>query len=220
MGGSYIIQSSNFFILSITPTRQIMSSGMNYNALDSQLFNFTPQSQQDTFTITHISTGSVLEVPGGNVTPGTQLILANPNGMDSQLWIVAKVISFSDYYTIQNVASKTVIWMNFPFIFMNSSTGDPREMWKLLDIPGSNTPNPIVQPPGGTGNTGGPNPIIFPGGGGGVRPALPGLGRPGDVALVKLFPTGNICGNPQCCRTFICAVDYNRNVQPLGYRGV
>jgi hypothetical protein len=32
--------------------------------------------------------------------------------------------------------------------------------------------------------------------------------------------SGNICGNPMCGRTFICAADYNRRVQPLGYPGV
>lgn len=32
--------------------------------------------------------------------------------------------------------------------------------------------------------------------------------------------TTNICGNPDCGRTFICAADYNRTVQPMGYPGV
>ncbi|RDW78987.1 uncharacterized protein DSM5745_05839 [Aspergillus mulundensis] len=32
--------------------------------------------------------------------------------------------------------------------------------------------------------------------------------------------TGNICGNPQCGRSFICAADYNARVQPMGFRGV
>lgn len=59
-------------------------------------------------------------------------------------------------------------------------------MWKLLDVPSSVTPAPVVVPPS--------IPVVLRFLGGGL-PALLGLGRLGDVALVSLFPTGNICGN-------------------------
>ena len=32
--------------------------------------------------------------------------------------------------------------------------------------------------------------------------------------------TNNICGNPTCRVDHICAADYNRRVQPMGYPGV
>ena len=119
----------------------------------------------------------------------------------------------SDYQTIKNVASNTVLEMGVNYsVFARNFLDGPLQRWKFLSGP---SPQPSVvfptpQPP-----------IIGPQlPEGGSQGRLPGLGRPGDVALVSLFPTGNICGNPQCCRTFICAVDYNRNVRPMGSRGV
>ncbi|RYP60997.1 hypothetical protein DL771_010282 [Monosporascus sp. 5C6A] len=43
---------------------------------------------------------------------------------------------------------------------------------------------------------------------------------PTPAVLVAAPGSGNICGNPQCGRTFVCAADYNRRVQSLGYPGV
>ena len=47
-------------------------------------------------------------------------------------------------------------------------------------------------------------------------PPIPGQ----IVPTTTLFPTGNICGDPNCGRTRICAADYNRRVKPMGYPGV
>ena len=45
-------------------------------------------------------------------------------------------------------------------------------------------------------------------------------GAPGQIVQTTLFPTGNICGDPNCGRTRICAADFNRRVKPMGYPGV
>ena len=45
-------------------------------------------------------------------------------------------------------------------------------------------------------------------------------GAPGQIAQTNLFLSGNICGDPNCGRTRICAADYNRRVKPMGYPGV
>lgn len=92
--GSYIIQNSSIFILGITPTKQITPTGMNYAALDSQLFYLEPQPLRNAYIITHISTGSVVELAGGNPTPGTPVVLANRTGGDNQLWDIQPVIGY------------------------------------------------------------------------------------------------------------------------------
>lgn len=98
--GSYIIQNSNLFILGITPTKQITSTGMNYAVLDSQLFNLAPQplKNANAYMIAHISTGNVIELAGGNATPGTQVVLANQTGADNQLWVIEPVIGFKSVF--------------------------------------------------------------------------------------------------------------------------
>lgn len=103
----------------------------------------------------------------------------------------------SKYHTVTNLASRTVLEETGtpPQVTASILNAYPSQYWEFQLTAGF---DPAPKPPVG----------------------LPGLGRPGDTMQVKLFPTGNICGNPQCGRTFICAADYNRNVKPLGYPGV
>lgn len=103
----------------------------------------------------------------------------------------------SKYHTVTNLASHTVLEETGtpPQVTASILNAYPSQYWGFQLTAGF---DPAPKPPVG----------------------LPGLGRPGDTMQVKLFPTGNICGNPQCGRTFICAADYNRNVKPLGYPGV
>lgn len=51
-------------------------------------------------------------------------------------------------------------------------------------------------------------------------PSTSGLGnRTGGHGELR-DATENICGDPDCGKTFICAADYNRVVEPQGYPGV
>ena len=55
----------------------------------------------------------------------------------------------------------------------------------------------------------------------GLGPPLPSTPAvPGQMVQTKIFGSGNICGDPSCGRTHICAADYNRRVQPMGYPGL
>lgn len=105
--GNYIIQNLNLVILSINPLKQIIGSGMNYAALDSQLFTVKSEPSSTAYTITHISTGDVVEVAGGNSTPGMPVVLASRTGGNNQLWEIQPVIGFKFDFR-PNVSAKSL----------------------------------------------------------------------------------------------------------------
>jgi uncharacterized membrane protein YgcG len=57
-------------------------------------------------------------------------------------------------------------------------------------------------------------------GGGGYNGGYSGGGYSGGGVQPQPVRTNNLCGNPTCGIDHICAADYNRQVQPMGYSGV
>lgn len=77
-----------------------------------------------------------------------------------------------------------------------------------------NTVNPVDPDPQAPDYQNG----LGPGSAGGTSAPTPQVS--GQVVQTRLFATGNICGDPNCGRTRICAADYNRRVNPMGYPGL
>ncbi len=116
----------------------------------------------------------------------------------------------SKLYSITNVESRTALEVSATGISAGPFTAIDNQYWDFQLATGFqpttaiNTPAPTTTTP------------VAP-----LSPQIPQVrGRPGDSTTVTLFATGNICGNPQCGKSFICAADYNRVVQPMGYPGV